>query len=121
MSRSEPLNPPCVGEVARTWVGTEPVAVWNVDGRLYAVSDICPHRGQVLSEGGVRRDGDASAPRVVCPGHGWQFNLSSGQSTASPDTIRVFEIKTANGSIIVGPELPSGEAATGVSTRDIDG
>jgi nitrite reductase (NADH) small subunit len=52
--------------------GNERIALFNVDGEFYAISDMCPHAGGPLSEGWVE-DGE-----VTCPWHGWSFKLKSG-------------------------------------------
>lgn len=44
--------------------------VWRTaDGRLSAAPDRCPHRGTPLSMGQVQGD------RLVCPYHGWAFDI----------------------------------------------
>ncbi len=48
------------------------------DGKLFAISDICPHRAAPLSAG--RIVGDV----VECPYHGWQFDQESGQCKLIP-------------------------------------
>ncbi|WP_433741021.1 Rieske (2Fe-2S) protein [Pseudomonas putida] len=48
------------------------IALFNVDGELYAIDDSCPHQGASLCGG--RLDG-----RVIqCCAHGLRFNLASG-------------------------------------------
>jgi nitrite reductase/ring-hydroxylating ferredoxin subunit len=54
------------------------VAVFNVDGNYYAINDICGHRGGPLSEGEV--DGTT----VICPWHGWRYNVTSGENELIP-------------------------------------
>ncbi len=53
------------------------VALFNVDGTIYAMDGVCPHQGGPLGEG--RLDGD----RVTCPWHGWQFCVRTGQHQTS--------------------------------------
>ncbi len=60
--------------------GYKEVGVFNVDGKLYAVDNICPHRGGPLSDG--RLEGGV----VSCPWHGWQFDVTTGALVMSPDT-----------------------------------
>ncbi len=48
------------------------------DGQVWAMRDLCPHRGIPLSVG--RFDGE----NVVCKYHGWCFQAGSGQCTAIP-------------------------------------
>ncbi|MGJ7515015.1 Rieske (2Fe-2S) protein [Pseudomonas baetica] len=48
------------------------IALFNVDGELYAIDDSCPHQGASLCGG--RLDG-----RVIqCCAHGLRFDLASG-------------------------------------------
>lgn len=46
------------------------VALFNVDGEIFAVSNQCPHAGGRLVEGFIEEG------RVVCPWHAWSFPLS---------------------------------------------
>jgi phenylpropionate dioxygenase-like ring-hydroxylating dioxygenase large terminal subunit len=48
------------------------------DGHLFAVRDICPHRGIPLSHGWM--DGD----EVCCCYHGWKFETSDGRCSEIP-------------------------------------
>lgn len=54
------------------------IAVFNVEGTLYAISDICTHAEASLSEGGV--DGET----VQCPLHGACFDLRTGEALTPP-------------------------------------
>ena len=58
--------------------GGEKVALFNVGGTLYAISDTCTHAGGPLSEGEV--DGTV----VTCPLHGATFDLTTGSVTGPP-------------------------------------
>jgi nitrite reductase/ring-hydroxylating ferredoxin subunit len=49
-----------------------------VGGRLYAVADVCPHAGAVLSEG------DLEGPVLTCPLHGSQFDVRTGDRRRGP-------------------------------------
>jgi len=48
------------------------------DGRIFAMRDLCPHRGIPLSAGWF--DGE----RVTCKYHGWEFEPCSGQCAKIP-------------------------------------
>ncbi len=48
----------------------ESVALFNVEGEIFAVSNQCPHAGGRLVEGFIEEG------RVVCPWHAWSFPLS---------------------------------------------
>ena len=66
------------GTAMSTEFGGAKVALFNVEGTVYAISDTCTHRGGTLSEGTV--DGTT----VTCPLHGATFDLTTGNATGPP-------------------------------------
>jgi nitrite reductase/ring-hydroxylating ferredoxin subunit len=54
------------------------VAVFNVAGRFYAIDNLCPHRGGPLGEG------DVEGAVVVCPWHGWRWDVTTGVQCQQP-------------------------------------
>jgi nitrite reductase (NADH) small subunit len=58
--------------------GTREVCVARVNGELLALDNECPHRGGPLGGGVVE------GTKVVCPWHGWAFDLRTGQSDFNP-------------------------------------
>ena len=62
-------------EVRGIWI-----ALFNVDGRFYAIDNACPHAGGPLGEGKLREGGI-----VECPWHGWRFNVATGQRVENPN------------------------------------
>lgn len=61
------------GEGKYVEIGGFQLAVFLNGGNVYVTDNTCPHAGASLS-GGVIHDGC-----VVCPWHGWQFQLHNGQ------------------------------------------
>ncbi|MBM3289947.1 MAG: Rieske 2Fe-2S domain-containing protein [Candidatus Hydrogenedentes bacterium] len=57
------------GEGRAYTCGNHRVAVFNVGGNFFAISDACPHAGGPLSDGWI--DGT----EVTCPWHGWTFDV----------------------------------------------
>jgi nitrite reductase/ring-hydroxylating ferredoxin subunit len=57
--------------------GTE-IAVFKCEGRLHATQSWCPHAGTPLAAGTV--EGGA----VVCPAHGYRFDLGTGACLTDP-------------------------------------
>ena len=55
--------------------GRYEVAVFNVDGRFFAIENSCPHQGGPLADGWLE------GPLVTCPWHGWCFDVRSGKMT----------------------------------------
>ncbi len=74
-------------------VGDEQIAIFNVGGEFYAISDLCAHAGGPISSGWVT-DG-----RVTCPWHGWQFELAP-QSDPS-DGMRRYPVKIEGDQILI--------------------
>jgi nitrite reductase/ring-hydroxylating ferredoxin subunit len=54
---------------------TWPVIVTRVDGELVACPGVCPHEDVALAGGHLE------GPRLVCPGHGYAFDLHTGRCT----------------------------------------
>ena len=54
------------------------IALCNVNGRFYAIDDICTHDGGPLDQGEL--DGDL----VECPRHGGRFNVTDGRAVVLP-------------------------------------
>ncbi len=55
------------------------IGLYRVGDRVYAMEDVCPHAGYPLHEGTVE------GTRVVCSGHGWEFDLESGLAPGEQD------------------------------------
>ncbi|HET9235497.1 MAG TPA: Rieske (2Fe-2S) protein [Candidatus Eisenbacteria bacterium] len=81
------------------------IAVFRRGERVYAVGDSCPHMGASLSDGYI--DGRT----VICPWHGWMFDLETGASPFDEDArIPVFRVRVENGDVFLEIEegsLPS--------------
>ncbi len=54
------------------------IAVFNVDGAIYAIDNTCTHRGGPLAEG------DVSGHEVTCPWHGATFDIRTGEVVGPP-------------------------------------
>jgi nitrite reductase/ring-hydroxylating ferredoxin subunit len=53
----------------------------RVGGQLHALDSVCPHAGGPLG------DGDLDDDAVVCPYHGWAFDLRTGACAVDPSLI----------------------------------
>jgi nitrite reductase/ring-hydroxylating ferredoxin subunit len=76
------------------------VAVFNAGGgRFYACGALCPHEDGPLAEGWL--EGGA----VVCPWHGFDFDLGTGRCQVAEDlSIPVYPTRVAEGAVEV--DLP---------------
>ncbi len=89
------------GGSKRVYLGTEAVALFNVGGSYFAVSDRCTHGRASLSEGRVV---DAGRCILECPWHGGRFELKTGQPTGGPPNapLKVYHVKLSGDQILVG-------------------
>jgi nitrite reductase/ring-hydroxylating ferredoxin subunit len=67
------------GSIKEAQVGGQVIALANVAGTLYAINNTCLHRGGPLGEGQL--EGSV----VICPWHGWQFNVATGKAVQNPN------------------------------------
>ena len=67
------------GEPRVVLVGTDEIALFRVEEKMYACSNTCPHRGGPIGEG--RIDGKI----VTCPWHGWEFDVTTGKMPVNPN------------------------------------
>lgn len=89
--------PPGRGRLVQ--VGARPIALFFVDGSYRAVKDLCPHEAASLWRGRVE-DG-----AVICPNHGWRFDLKTGRCVHRGDRdARAYPVKVEGDRILVGIE-----------------
>ena len=76
-----------LGEGRTFRVGGEEIAVFRLrDGRVLATQARCPHQGGPLADGIVGND------KLLCPLHGYRFELSSGRSLGPCPDLRIYPI-----------------------------
>ena len=66
------------GHAQRVVVGTQAVAVFNVDGCFHVTDDTCTHGFSSLAEG------DLEGRIVTCSWHGGQFDVTTGAAVGPP-------------------------------------
>lgn len=73
------------------------IALFNVEGRIYAIDNTCFHRGGPLGEGLLE------GTVVTCPWHEWSFDVRTGKCTFNPDaSVDTFDVRVTDGRIQVG-------------------
>ena len=77
----------------------EDVGLFNIDGEIYAISDVCTHDGGPLVEGEL--DGDC----IICPRHGARFNVKTGEETMPAfSPVPLYEVKIEGEDILIAPK-----------------
>jgi nitrite reductase (NADH) small subunit len=83
------------GEGRTFAVDGEQIAVFRLrDGSLRAIDAVCPHNGGPLA------DGLAGDQVVVCPLHGYTFDVCTGSEAGGTDlSVRSYEVSAVDGAI----------------------
>ena len=95
------------GKLIRRVIAGNPITLGrHLNGTLFALRDICPHRAAPLSAGAIVED------TVECPYHGWRFGADgvckhmpslTGAEPYDPAKVKVrrYPVHEANGAIYV--------------------
>ncbi len=80
--------------------GRDPIALYRVQGELYATEDTCSHGAASLSEGDLE-DFD-----IICPFHDGGFDIRTGEVTIPPcvTPIEAYPVSVEDGTVFI--ELP---------------
>jgi len=72
------------------------IAVFKVKGKVYALSNICPHQKvHLIYEGIVDNN------KVICPIHGWEFELSTGNLGKERKGLNSYQVIVENEDVYV--------------------
>jgi len=66
------------GTISVHEVGGVRIALCNVNGRFYAIDDVCTHDGASLDQG------ELQGQLVECPRHGAKFDVTDGRAVVLP-------------------------------------
>ncbi len=72
------------------------IAVFKINDEVFALSNICPHQHTALIYDGFLEDGC-----VVCPAHGWKFNLKTGKQPDGRNGLDCFPVKIIDGEVYI--------------------
>jgi nitrite reductase/ring-hydroxylating ferredoxin subunit len=76
-------------------IGQLDIALFYADGDVFALNDVCIHKGNRLSQGHVFKG------KIVCPGHQWAFDLRTGWVEQWAKCQPVFPVKVADDIVYV--------------------
>ncbi len=80
------------------------LAIFNLDGRIYAIDNVCLHEGGPLGEGKVKDE------IVTCPWHLWRYNIKTGELVDEPRLkVETYEVTVRGSEVLVA--LPESRVA----------
>lgn len=72
------------------------LALVRVEGRWFALDDVCPHRGGELSQG------DLGGYLLHCPLHAWPFDVRTGRCPEHPGAeVGTYPVRVQDGQLQV--------------------
>ncbi|MDX5475009.1 MAG: Rieske (2Fe-2S) protein [Bacillaceae bacterium] len=89
------------------------VVVKSKNGEIYALRNVCPHKGPALSLGSLDSTCMASEPGeyllekegevLKCPWHSWEFDIKTGCSLFDPENVKVktYEVSVEEDTVFV--------------------
>ncbi len=84
------------GEAKTVMAGGKEIAIYNVEGKIFATTNTCAHRQGPLGEGSL--DGKV----IECPLHGWQFDVETGACRTVPGIrIQTYRVVVKGNDIFV--------------------
>jgi nitrite reductase/ring-hydroxylating ferredoxin subunit len=66
------------GTIREFHVEGRAIALANVGGKFYAIDNTCLHRAGPLGQGVL------NGKVVICPWHGWQYDVTTGKVVQNP-------------------------------------
>jgi naphthalene 1,2-dioxygenase ferredoxin component len=85
------------GEVIAVRVGGQEVALYGVDGQVYATANLCTHGNARLCEGFLE------GTEIECPLHQGKFDVRTGKALSTPVTedLQAFPVKVSDGRVFL--------------------
>jgi nitrite reductase/ring-hydroxylating ferredoxin subunit len=82
------------GQMKHAQVSGRSILLAKRDGQVFSVSNHCPHMGCSLEKGILR------GYLVMCPCHGWKFDIRNGQYEENEAiTVTSYPVKILNGKV----------------------
>ena len=84
-----------LGEAKSYQIGDSKIVVCNVNGKYFALSDVCSHDdGELVSGNGKL----VEECQLECPRHGARFDVKTGKATRMPAAvgIKTYNVKVLN-------------------------
>jgi len=86
------------GERLFVEIGENPIVVFNIAGKYFAIGDVCTH------DDGPLGDGLLEDYNIVCPRHGAEFDVRTGKVLMMPAVVDIpaYPVKIVDGNLFIG-------------------
>jgi 3-phenylpropionate/trans-cinnamate dioxygenase ferredoxin component len=93
-----PLDELPDGERLFVDIGEHAIVIFSIAGQMYAIGDVCSH------DDGPLGDGDLEGFNVVCPRHGAEFDVRTGEAVQLPAVVDIpaYPVRVRDGQIEIG-------------------
>jgi nitrite reductase (NADH) small subunit len=85
---------PAAGEAQEFPLDDKMLCIANVNGEFCALDNVCPHRGGPLGQGFV------AGGKIVCPWHGWEIEVKTGNANGNP-AVTVYDLRIEGDDVLV--------------------
>ena len=74
------------------------LVIFNIADQFFAIGDVCSH------DDGPVGDGDIEGFNIVCPRHGGEFDVRTGQAVQMPAVVDIpaYPVRVVDGNVQVG-------------------
>lgn len=88
------------GQYTSVEITGERIALFNIDGKFYALKDMCTHDGGILTGGTLK------GYIIECPRHGAQFDVRTGAVVRMPAYVSVgtYTVSVEGGDVFINLE-----------------
>lgn len=79
-----PINDFLPGQSTLVEIDNVMVGVFNIDGEIHAIEDVCTHDGAPMLGCGLEPEQIIDGTEIICPRHGARFCIKSGKALTPP-------------------------------------
>jgi 3-phenylpropionate/trans-cinnamate dioxygenase ferredoxin subunit len=102
-----------IGKCKIVSIGGRSIGIYYNGENYFAIRNVCPHEQAELCKGTFTGTTLPSKPHeyiygrdgeiLVCPWHGWEYDVNTGQSLVDPNRyrVKVYEVSVENNRIMV--------------------
>lgn len=90
------LNDLQEGKGKRFIIDDVDIALFKLDGKVYALNNICPHQhAAIIFEGFLENN------CIVCSSHGWKFDIETGKKSSGSNGLETYKVELVGDDVFV--------------------